>query len=134
VSTRKLIAVAMIAGLAILLAGGIQLVLLATRDDATTTALSLGDDVAVGGVDITVQTVDRLDSGDVEVDVALGAGAGEDDLDGLALIGSNGDLVPRGDITCADTCTVTFEPDGLDVSGPLTVVYGRGDERASWAA
>jgi hypothetical protein len=129
VSTRKLIVVAMLAGLAILVAGGIQLVALANRDDTAPSTLAIGERVTVGGIELAVTNVDRAD----EIVVTVDTDATTGDMSGLALIGSTGELVPREDIACDEVCTVRFSPGDIDVSGALTVLFGRDDERASWA-
>jgi hypothetical protein len=62
VSTRRLIAVALVAGLAILLAGGIQLVLLATRDDDTGNGAqlsALGETATVEGARVSADAARR---------------------------------------------------------------------------
>jgi hypothetical protein len=129
VSTRKLILVAMVAGLAILVAGGIQLVGLSNRSTEPEPTLAVGERASVGGVELAVTGVDRDPEAIV---VTVETDAADDAMTGLALIGSTGELVPRDEIECSTGCTVTFLPGDLDVSGALTVLYGRDDERASW--
>ena len=69
-STRKLIALAMGCALVILLAGGIQLLLLSKRDTVTVTALAAGQSTAVGDTRVTVLSTTIAD-GTVRVATAL---------------------------------------------------------------
>jgi hypothetical protein len=56
VSTRKLIVVALLCGLAILVAGGIQLFRILTVDEATLP--NVGEQITVGGIEATVTSAD----------------------------------------------------------------------------
>ena len=55
VSTRKLIVVALVCGLAILVAGGIQLFRIAGTDDRTVEVLAEGEAATVGSVTVSVE-------------------------------------------------------------------------------
>ena len=60
-STRKLIAVALLAGLAILVAGGIQLVLLARDDDGGSRDVAeLGAPATIDGIGVTAVSARHL--------------------------------------------------------------------------
>ena len=72
VSTRKLIAVALLCGLAILVAGGIQLFRISDRSDRTVEVLDEGQSATVGGVQVQVVSSVRT-GGALEVSVRLGA-------------------------------------------------------------
>lgn len=72
VSTRKLIAVALLCGLAILVAGGIQLFRISDRSGRTVEVLEEGQSATVGGVQVQVVSSVRT-GGALEVSVRLGA-------------------------------------------------------------
>ena len=72
VSTRKLIAVALLCGLAILVAGGIQLFRISDRSDRTVEVLDEGQSATVGGVQVQVVSSVRTGSA-LGVSVRLGA-------------------------------------------------------------
>ncbi|MBK9180702.1 MAG: hypothetical protein IPM45_14270 [Acidimicrobiales bacterium] len=152
--TRRLIALALVCGMAILLAGGVQLFLLAGQDDGSSTGslLEPGTSAEVG--DVTAGVVSAERSGDavllvVDVAVATGADEGVDDARaGWGLLrGDSGALVDRAEVTggearpCAGLavapgesveCVVAFAPP--PGSGDAFVaIYGRGDDRASWS-
>ncbi|MFM8390727.1 MAG: hypothetical protein ACKOA5_15945, partial [Actinomycetota bacterium] len=57
-STRKLILTALVCGLAILIAGGIKLIQVA-NDEKQVEVLSLGDDVTLGDMTVSVLDIDR---------------------------------------------------------------------------
>jgi hypothetical protein len=61
VSTRKLIAVALLCGLAILVAGGIQLFRISDRSQRTVDVLEQGQPATVGGITLTVVRSERTD-------------------------------------------------------------------------
>jgi hypothetical protein len=71
VSTRKLILTAFIAGLAILLAGGIQLLRI-TNGEHQATVHAVGDTAVVDGVSVTLTTF-AANRGDVRLTVPAGA-------------------------------------------------------------
>lgn len=132
-STRKLIAIALVCGLAILLAGGVQLVLLSGRHkDSTVALLTEGQTAKVGAVDATL-VAHEVAGDEVRISVRL-AGASAD-ANGWALVTRNGRLVPRlsAGAGCigGGTCDVVFDAKGIDPVG-LIAIYGQGTERRSW--
>jgi hypothetical protein len=132
VSTRKLIAIALVCGLAILLAGGVQLVLLSGHKDSTVALLTEGQTAKVGAVDATL-VAHEVAGDEVRISVKMtGASA---DANGWALLTRTGRLVPRlsAGAGClgGGTCEVVFDAKGIDPVG-LIAIYGQGTERRSW--
>ncbi len=141
VSTRKLILLALVCGLAILLAGGIQLFTL--RDQRLeVTALPVGTEAVVGGAGVTVLAGERRgDVLDVTVRVRAGDEAVADAWASWAVIAAGGPLERLEAGTCppptvepgtARSCVLAF---ALGTSRPdgLTVVFRRADDTARWA-
>jgi hypothetical protein len=140
-----LIALAMLCGIAILVAGGVWLV---TADRGGEAALSIGRVATVGEVSAAVLGATFEPDGRLALDVEMGApeAAVGDPAQGWAVISSRG-LVERVDASdapdaCAGRdvaageslrCTVTFAPTAEQAPGPLVAVYGRGEDRASWS-
>ncbi len=142
-STRKLILTALVCGLAILLAGGIQLVLLA-KSTSTATVLRQGASAPVGGAVITVSSsAATADAQSVTVRLDAGSTAIADAGEGWALL-RGGELRPRVDVPagaaladCAGrpiaanaslTCLLAFAPG----DGTAIVSYSRGGEQSQW--
>ncbi len=142
-STRRLIAAALVCGLAILLAGGIFLVNLAANRDKLTVPdfLAVGQTAEVGGVRATVlgsETTDRVVVLHVRLEPAdeplADAGEGwalvigtardplESDAAGTPCAGRE---VPAGG---AFECDLAF----AGAQGTAFVEYARGDGRARW--
>lgn len=135
--TRTLLLLAVACGLAILVAGVVQLLRLANADDESRPA-DVGAVVKVGDMAVTVEHVDER-PGVVLVEIEIG---GVDDPDGTAAFR----LVVPGkallaDPTAGDHCGVTTVlvqpcvlafrlPDGAGSSRVL--LYQRGDERVRW--
>ncbi len=90
-STRKLIALAMLCGLAILVAGGIQLFRIQDSRDREVEVLALGEAGTLDGVTATVADVQRPGPIVLAVDVAAGGDSrGVDDLAAAWLVSSDG--------------------------------------------
>lgn len=136
--TRTLLLLSVATALAILLAGGLWLFLLAREDDPLP-ATDLGAPVRVGDVTVTVEGAGQ--TGEVfSIDVELG---GVDDLDGLdsfRLITGEDDLAPLTSpaegrctqITAATTtCALEFEVDAAAAPN-LVLVMRRGEDVARW--
>ena len=150
-STRKLILAALVCGLVILLAGGIQLVVLSGDDggDASRALLAAGEVAEVSGVTASVESVAGED-GRLVVAVTMAVDDGGEALDdaeegwALFVTGASepaprvapeerpcrGVAVPPG---ATVHCQVAFDVSGDagDEAGPV-VLFGRGSERASW--
>jgi hypothetical protein len=143
VSTRKLILTALVCGLAILLAGGIQLVLLA-GSTSTAKVLTEGASATVGGVvAAVVSSADSAEMLAVTARVEAGSTAIADAGEGWALL-RGGELRPRADVPVGGTipgcdglavaagtvvnCLLAFVPG----SGTAIVSYSRGGEQSQW--
>lgn len=142
-STRKLIALALACGLAILVAGGVMLVWLAGNEEQLTLdePLAVGESADVGGRRVTVLATEQVnDWFVVEVEIAPGGEAGGDAADGWALL-AGGDLrapvpAPVGTVACAGTeivapavrCVLAFEA----ADGSKTLSYAYGDDQHRW--
>ena len=138
--TRTLLLLAVATGLAILVAGGVQLVRVSSQDE-TVPSSELGDVVGVADMEVVVREVSLADQL-LRVDVSLGGVDDPDGADGFALVVPNSGLaVPEpagGDArACGATtpelraCTLTFDVSGSD-GDVRTLRYERGDERARW--
>ena len=129
-STRKLIGLAMLCGLAILVAGGIQLFRIQDSRDREVEVLSLGEAGTLSGITATVADAQRPGPIVLAVDVAAGADStGVDDLAAAWLVSSDEARQPAavpGDLGQASSeplpagarrsCLVAFEAgDGGDV-------------------
>jgi hypothetical protein len=135
--TRTLLLLALGCGLAILLAGGALLVMLAGQDDPEP-PVALGVESSIGDMQVTVRSaIERPDTEMLTVELVLG---GVDDTDGAAgfeLIAS-GRPIPPGDRSTCDsttvepvTCTLVFDVSTAD--GESRVLrYRRGDDQARW--
>ena len=134
--TRTLLLLALVCGLAILLAGGVLLVKLAGQDDPEP-PVELGVEASVGDMRVTVLGAAEAASDELVVEVVLG---GVDDIDGAAgfvLIASGRPIEPDGSSTCGATtihperCTLGFDVSSAD--GESRVLrYHRGDDQARW--
>lgn len=144
-STRRLITVALICGLAILLAGGVMLVrLVRDRDRLTVSVLAAETPATVGGIRVRITSHERR-AGAVRIVVSLDTPAahGLDDAGtGFAL--TIGDL--RHPVAPADagvspcrgmavaagrsvSCALAF----ADRSGSATLAYAYGGQQAQWS-
>lgn len=151
-STRRLITVALVCGLAILLAGGVWLVQAGreSEDRLVGSFLPIGATAQVGGVSATLVSIDPTTGAlGLTVEMASKGPAVGDPGQGWAVIGARG-LVPRAEpvagVVDGDACSgrdlapggrlrcsVTFTPSPEQAAGELVAVFGRGNERASWA-
>ena len=139
-STRKLIVLALLCGLAILVAGGIQLFRIAGTDDRTVEVLAEGEAATVGTVTITVEGSEQ-DGAVIRARVRMSA---PDEttvpLSSFTLL-AGGRLHPALDTDSADSCpspvavgsaptscAVAFEGD----DGTATLAFSRDDEQAQW--
>lgn len=135
--TRTLLLLAIGCGLAILVAGVVQLLRVAGQDDPPRPA-TVGQPVEIGDMTITVGAVtERADS--VLVDVEIGGVADEDGSDAFRLIVPQNAL--QADATAGNHCgatTVAVQPCTLafrlpaDAGSSRVLLYQRGDERVRW--
>jgi hypothetical protein len=136
--TRTLLLLALGCGLAILLAGGVLLVMLVGQDDPAP-PVALGAETSIGDMRVIVLgATERDDDPDTLLaEIVLG---GVDDRDGAAgfeLIASGRPIPPGDASTCGTTtveprpCTLVFDVSTAD--GESRVLrYRRGDDQARW--
>ena len=135
--TRTLLLLAVVCGLAILVAGVVQLLRVANQDEPPRGA-RVGERVLVGDMEVTVADVSER-AGRLLVDIELG---GVDDPDGatsFTLVVPSSALTadPTAGNHCGATtvavqpCTLSFRLDG-DGASSRVLVYQRGDERVRW--
>ena len=142
-STRKLIAVALLCGLAILVAGGIQLLRISDRSERTVDVLEQGQSATVGGITLTIEGSAVRSTGQLAV--------------GVDLAGESGSTVPASSFTLlvggklqrasadgtleASECptTIAVEPDGTRCfltfeggQGTATLSFSHGGEQRLW--
>ena len=141
VSTRKLIAVALLCGLAILVAGGIQLFRISDRSDRTVEVLDEGQSATVGGVQVQVVSSVRTGSA-LGVSVRLGAPG-----DGTSVPLSSFTLLVGGGLeratpgaspsACPDPVPLTPTLMSCDVAfpareGTATLSFSHGGQQRLW--
>lgn len=135
--TRTLLLLAVVCGLAILVAGVVQLLRVATQDDPPR-AVAIGETARVGDMEIVVEGSSER-RGSVLVDVQIG---GVDDPDGagafrLVVPGGAVEADPTAGNHCGATtarvepCTLAFRL-GDDAGSTRVLLYQRGDERVRW--
>jgi hypothetical protein len=141
VSTRKLIAVALLCGLAILVAGGLQLLRISDRSGRTVEVLEEGQSTTVGGVQ--VQVVSSLRTSDaLGVSVRVGAPG-----DGTSVPLSSFTLLVGGELerampgsassSCPDPVPLTPTLTACDVAfpsgeGTATLSFSHGGQQRLW--
>lgn len=129
-STRKLIGLALACAVAILMAGGVQLIILANRDNPTLdrdAVLSVGESAG----DRTVAEV-RVDGTDV-VAVVVDASGAAVNPDDVTVFSDTGDDVRRGESSCEqDRCSLVV-PGGAAQLADLLLVWEADGARNLWA-
>ena len=139
-STRKLIVVALVCGLAILVAGGIQLFRIADADDRTVEVLAEGDAATVGSVTVVVE--DSSSDGAV-IRATVRMSASDETTVPISsftlLVGGRlrQALVSEDGRGCPSPVTVGPEPTTCDVAfeggdGTATLAFSRDGEQAQW--
>ena len=138
VRTRTLLILAVVCGVAILLAGGLQLLRIANQDSDDEHYYELGEAAEIG--DLTVVVVSSTESdGVATVTVRIGGVEDEDGTDEFRLVVPDQSLEPsgRGDGQCGATtvevqqCALTFDI-GDAAGGVRILLYRRGDDKARW--
>jgi hypothetical protein len=145
VSTRKLIVVALLCGLAILVAGGIQLFRISDADDRTVEVLAEGEAATVGSVTVVVE--DSSSDGAViraTVRMSLAEGSGTDETtvpfsSFTLLVGGRlrQSLFSQGEAGCPSPVLVGAEPTTRELvfeggDGTATLAFSRDGEQAQW--
>jgi hypothetical protein len=134
--TRTLLLLAVTCGLAILIAGTVQLLRLADQDSAT--VLGIGDSATAGDARVEVTALDEAD-GFAIVNVTLSGVDDPDGLQGFTLVGAGAVSSPTGDGAEACTeftsaphpCTLTFATAQMKTADRL-LVFTRADQTVRW--
>jgi hypothetical protein len=134
--TRTLLLLAVTCGLAILVAGTVQLLRLANQDTAT--VLKVGDSATAGDARVEVAAFDEAD-GFAVVTVILSGVDDADGLQGFTLVGTGSVAAPTGagDQACTGftseplSCTLTFATSEMQTADRL-LVFARADQKARW--
>lgn len=132
--TRNLLLLALGCGVAIMLAGAVFFVQLATQDDAAP-PVAFGQVTEVGDMSVTVVGADESD-GILRIEIRIGGAADDDPTDEFRLIAS-ARPVELAATSCGpsddgvESCSIEFDVSGVDgVSRVL--FYERGEEQARW--
>jgi hypothetical protein len=134
--TRTLLLLAVTCGLAILVAGTVQLLRLAGQETAP--LLAVGDRGSAGDATVVVKALDEVD-GVATVTVTLSGVDDPNGLDGFTLVGPGAKEQPnqRGDGVCQGisaepvTCTLTFPTAAME-GGDRLLVFHRAAETVRW--
>ncbi|MDO8392726.1 MAG: hypothetical protein Q7V57_19800 [Actinomycetota bacterium] len=134
--TRTLLLLAVTCGLAILLAGGIQLLRLANQE--TTEALGVGDRGTAGDAVVVVNSIAEAD-GVIVVTVTLSGVVDASGLNAFTLVGvpKPVDLIAGGADACtgftieAVTCTLSFPTDEF-TTRDRQLLFIRAEEQVRW--
>lgn len=134
--TRTLLLLAVTCGLAILIAGTVQLLRLAGQETAP--LLAVGGIGTAGDARVKVEAFDETD-GVAVVTVTLSGVDDADGLDGFTLVGPEATMQPnqRGEAACAGfsvepvTCTLTFGTGDVQ-AGDRLLVFARAAETVRW--
>jgi hypothetical protein len=134
--TRTLLLLAIGCGLAILIAGGIQLLRLGGQDQSST-LLAAGQVGTAGDVSVTLVSAAPVATGDeLTVDVRIGGTDDADGLDGFTLVGP-GKVAAVASSTCdgitpdVRSCTLRFSTAGMTGSS-RQLLFRRADEQLRW--
>lgn len=139
--TRTLLLLSVGTALAILLAGGVFLLQLASQDGAAVMA-SIGDPAQVGDVTVTVLAAEES-GGVLAVDVEIGGLDDDDGIDTFRLVTGDRRLSPLGagsedaagrcrSITVeAAVCRIDFDVSATETSSRVLVMR-RGDDQTNW--
>lgn len=132
--TRTLLLLSVACGLAILLAGGAQLLRITGSEPST--ALGIGDEGRAGDA-VVVVTAYEEGATTAVVTVELSGVDDADGLDGFSLRAPNTLVLPLASSTCARftvrpvTCTLVFPSTSLAATD-RQLVFERGEGRALW--
>jgi hypothetical protein len=138
--TRTLLLLAVACGLAILVAGGIQL-LRVSGDSAAADDLRVGDRASAGDLQVTVLSADETD-GMMRVEVAVGGVDDAEALDGFRLVVPGQALKPlsadlAGEGGCAavtqaeQQCALVFGTAAVEGT-PRVLLLRRGEDQQRW--
>ncbi|HEY7627990.1 MAG TPA: hypothetical protein VH761_13020 [Ilumatobacteraceae bacterium] len=135
--TRTLLLLAIVCGLAILIAGGIQLLRLGNQESSST-LLAMGQPGKAGDVTVTLisSSVPSTDRSTLVTTVTLGGADDADGLDGFTLVGP-GKVASVTSSTCAGItiapveCELTFATDDMQGTS-RQLIFRRADEQLRW--
>ena len=142
--TRTLLILAVVCGLAILVAGGIQL-LRVSGDSSSSDDLAIGERASAGDLVVTVVAADERD-GFMRVDVRLGGVDDEGALDDFHLVvpgqalsplspdqaaGQVGDEACRNVTVAEQSCALVFGTAAVDGT-PRVLLLRRGEDQHRW--
>lgn len=142
--TRTLLLLSVVTGLAILVAGGIQLIRV-TGQEAGIPNSRLGEPVQVADMEVTVEDV-TVNGEALSVALTIGGVDDPDAAGGFTLVAPDAGVLapvapdgtaPGGTPICAATtvapqrCELVFDVSGAG-GGSRALRYERGDERARW--
>jgi hypothetical protein len=138
--TRTLLLLAVLCGLAILVAGSVQLLRL-TTDGSAVADLTIGDAASAGDLTVTVESAAETD-GFMRVQVRLGGVADDAGADGFRLVVPDGVLEPLpvtqagagacGAITVEpQQCTLVFGTAAAHGT-PRVLLLRRGEDQRRW--
>jgi hypothetical protein len=148
-STRKLILTALVCGLAILIAGGVKLIQVAS-DEVAVEVLAFGDEATLGDMTVSVLDVEQRADATLVTVTMTGVDLTSGAADGWRLLADgrvqepaieNGRVQEPASVSDTDgctavragvptRCTVRFEA----VESAATVAYVRAGEQRQWAA
>jgi hypothetical protein len=148
-STRKLILTALVCGLAILIAGGVKLIQVAS-DEVAVEVLAFGDEATLGDMTVSVLDVERRPDATLVTVTMTGVDLTSGAADGWRLLADgrvqepaieNGRVQEPASVSDTDgctavragaptRCTVRFDA----VESAATVAYVRAGEQRQWAA
>lgn len=132
--TRTLLLLSVACGLAILLAGGLQLFRIAGNEPST--ALAVGDTGTAGDAVVVVERYVE-GAGRAVVTISVSGVDDADGLDGFRLRAPNDLVAPGPDSTCegltmeATTCDLVFPATALEATDRQLVLQ-RGEDRLVW--
>ena len=146
--TRTLLMLAVFCGLAILVAGSVQLLRVSDDSGNASADLFVGDAAAAGDMNVTVNAAGERD-GVMRVEVTLSGVDDDDGLDGFRLLVPGNALAPLpsgvpgtglsgtaddgcGGVTLAEQhCTLSFATTGV-VGTPRVLLLRRGEDQQRW--
>jgi hypothetical protein len=134
--TRTLLLLAVTCGLAILVAGTVQLLRLANQEQAT--VLVVGDSATAGDAAVVVTEFSEAD-GIAVVSVTLSGVDDPDGVGGFTLVGAGATADPTGDgedacagfTVASEECTLTFATTAMQTEDRL-LVFTRAEQTVRW--
>lgn len=137
--TRTLLLLAVVCGLAILVAGGIQLLRISGGESADADDLAIGDTASAGDAEVTVLAAEEV-AGELVVTVRVGGVDDPAGTDGFTLVVTGDVLRPLapGDGDCVGitvasvSCDLRFDTSDVEGSARILLLR-RGEDQRRWA-